>query len=76
MENDVTKIKYSFYDYQIVTWEKINGIKTLWGISFKDGQIYKRYAKILDVYSGDYIKDTSYDVPSKGASGSTTYNRY
>ena len=62
------------YDIQIISWTKVNGIRTRWNFTFKDGQIHRYAILILDRFTGDYIRDEDIGTPSKGRSGSGTLN--
>ncbi len=46
----------AFYNYEIYTYQKINGIKKKWLIGLKNGYIFIFQYEILDFHQGDYIK--------------------
>ena len=62
------------YNVQIISWTKVNGVRIKWNFTFKDGQIHRYAILILDRFTGDYFFDEELPRPSKGSSGSSTFD--
>lgn len=47
-------IEYINYKYEVVTWTKINGVRSHWYFNFRDNKINIICIGILEVFVGDY----------------------
>lgn len=62
-DKQFTNIKFN---YDVITWTKINGIKTHWYFSLKKESINIIREEIIDVFSGEYEDLEDVLIPGKG----------
>ena len=76
IERKKIKVKNVEYNYEIISWTKINGIKIRWYVEFFQNRIRNFRYKILKTFSGNYIKDKNSYVPIEGETFSSALDFY
>jgi hypothetical protein len=66
-KHEIDKVEINIkYQYEIITWSKINGIRSRLYFTFRDGKINSIRGEVIDVFVGDYEYLEDISIPGKG----------